>query len=316
MGPREWLAVVQTEYLEDFVAAGGAAVKFVVPSSEQVRSDVLDGLRAAANADDYQFAVVDASSTKIHLVDKLFHEIARQIDWDGLAHAFVIRLLREEGLEAPPTEAPFSLTAIAALNDRPEMLVRTELRRSIENRLYRDYQMSQEFRLAMIHLCVAQLDPTNDPTLREAIHDWLRGELRLLTAVRRALIFQKIARHNARHMLFSLAHWLKVVGRSGLVLCLDVSRCARFVRVAAREQGLYYSTPAAMDAYEVLRQLIDATDDLQFCFVAVLAGAEFVHDDRRGVRSYQALYLRIWDEVRDRYRQNPLASLVRLAPTG
>jgi P-loop Domain of unknown function (DUF2791) len=313
MDPHEWLAIVQREYLRDFVAAGGAAVKFVVAGTEQCRSDVVDGLRQAATGAGYQFAHVDAAATRVHLIDKLFHEVARQVEWDTLARAFVAGLVREHGLRVPPDGA-LSLAAVAALNDHPEPLLRADLRRAIENRLFRDYAMSQEFRLAMIRLCFAQLDPSDDPALREAIVEWLRGELRLVSGVKRALIFQKIARHNARQALCSLAHWLTLAGRSGLVLCLDVSRYARGVPVAEREHGLYYGTSAAMDAYEVLRQLVDGTDDLQSCFIGVLADADFLQDDRRGLRGYQALYMRVWDEVRDRRRQNPLASLIRLVP--
>jgi hypothetical protein len=63
----------------------------------------------------------------------------------------------------------------------------------------------------------------------------------------------------------------------------------------------------------VLRQLIDNTDELSHCLVAVVASPAFVTDANRGLDAYQALKLRIFDEVRDRNRDNPLASLLRLA---
>ena len=136
-----------------------------------------------------------------------------------------------------------------------------------------------------------------------------------MSEVKRALIFQKIARHNARHMLFSLAHWLTLAGKSGLLLVLDVARYAEAVRPAERGAGNYYSTSATTDLYEMLRQLIDATDELHACFVGVLVGPDFLQDqdERRGLRGYQALYFRIWDEVHDRKRENPFSALVRIA---
>jgi hypothetical protein len=314
MDAQEWLDVVRGEYLDDFVRDGGAAVKFVVPSTELGRQQVREALRDAAAAYDYLFAFADAETTKIHLVDKLFHEIARQIPWDDLARAFLSRSLREMGFTVPPADESLSLSALAARNDYPEPLLHTEIRRGIWNQLYRDYTMTREFRLAMIQLCMAQLDPAGEATLTEAIRQWLTGDLRLISALKRALIFQKIARHNARHMLVSLAHWLRLAGRSGLVLGLDVARYADATRPSERGSGFYYSTAAAMDAYEVLRQLIDATDDTAYCFVGVVAGPEFLNDDRRGLRSYHALYLRVADEVRDRYRPNPRSALVRVGP--
>ena len=62
----------------------------------------------------------------------------------------------------------------------------------------------------------------------------------------------------------------------------------------------------------MLRQLIDNTDELSHCCVVVVAAPEFTSDGNRGIDAYQALKLRIYDEVRDRNRDNPYSSLVRL----
>jgi hypothetical protein len=209
-----------------------------------------------------------------------------------------------------------SAVRLAELNAVPEALLRNDLRGALVHALFEDYAMSREFRLAMFALCAAQLDPTDAPGLEASIKLWLRGELRLVSEIKRALIFQKIARHNARHMLFSLAHWLTLTGKSGLVLVLDIARYAEAVRRTERGEGNYYSASATMDLYEVLRQLIDATDEVHATYIAVLVGPNFLQlqlqGDRRGIRSYQALYFRIWDEVYDRNRENPFSSLVRI----
>jgi len=196
------------------------------------------------------------------------------------------------------------------------MFLQKEIRRLIENGVFRDYEMSQEFRLAMIRLCATQLDPNDEPTLSGAIKDWLLGDVARIASLKHALIFQRIARHNARHVFSSLTHWLKLAGKQGLVLGLDVTRYAQAVPRAERDAANYYLTAAALDAYEVLRQLIDGTDELESCFIAVIAGQEFLTDEQRGARRYHALYQRIADEVHDRYRENPLASLVRLHQGG
>ena len=65
---------------------------------------------------------------------------------------------------------------------------------------------------------------------------WLRGELRRISEVKRALIFQRIARHNARHMLASLAHWLRITGSAGLLLILDIARCPLTVPREQRDE--------------------------------------------------------------------------------
>jgi P-loop Domain of unknown function (DUF2791) len=315
MSPEEWATIVGSEYLATFVRQGGAAVKFAAATTDAGRAELRQRLAAAAEAHGFQLAILDATEVRLHLIDRLFHAVARQVDWDGLARAFLERLLRARGLRLPPASESLSALRLAELNAAPEVLLRTDLRRALAHELFEDYAMTREFRLAMFSLCAAQLDPTDNPALEAAIKDWLRGELRLVSEVKRALIFQKIARQNARHMLFSLVHWLTLTGKGGLLLVLDVARYAEAVRPAERGAGNYYTTSATIDLYEMLRQLIDATDEVSACFVAVLVGPDFLQlqDDRRGIRSYQALYFRIWDEVFDRNRENPFASLVRIA---
>ena len=105
---------------------------------------------------------------------------------------------------------------------------------------------------------------------------------------------------------------MAVNGRAGLLLELDVRRFGFARRPRPEERhGLYYTKAALLDGYELLRQLVDNTDELAHCCVVVIAGPEFTADPNRGVDAYQALKLRIADEVRDRNRDNPYSSLVR-----
>ncbi len=313
MRPEDWLKVIRGEYLDDFVLHGGAAVKFAVPAGDAERSAAQAGLEAAAAAAGYQFAGVDSALTKIHMVDRLFHEVARQIDWDGLALRFVTGLLEEHDYRLQPDRDHLDLHEIAAQNQYQEAELRRDLRRWLATRIYEEPGMSREFRVAMLRLCQARLDPSDvSPAESDAIKQWLCGELRLLSSLKPSLIYQKIARHNARYMLYSLVRWLRLSGRAGLVLGLDITQCAAD-RASTPEGSLYYSKPAAMDAYELLRQLVDGVDELSNCLIVVLASPLFLTDPIKGLGSYEALKLRIWDEVRDREIPNPMAALMRLS---
>src|SRR5687768_13207251 len=101
IGRREWLEVVRGEYLGDFIREGGAAVKVVVADGEAGRAAVRDALRESAEASGFQYAFVDAASTRVHLIDRIFHEVARQVDWDALACRFLARVLSEDGYRLP-----------------------------------------------------------------------------------------------------------------------------------------------------------------------------------------------------------------------
>jgi hypothetical protein len=311
----EWIDTIRGEYLHSFIKHGGAAVKFVVPMEDIDHDQLLNLLRKTAEEENYLFTSVNAVSTKIHMIDKLFHEVARQIDWDELSLTFVKKIFTKNDYQLPIHREDFDFQNIAAINKREEKFLRKEMRSWFEAEIFRDFEMSQEFRIAMMFLCLDQLDTAGpSPFLSNAVKEWLRGELRLIKTLKKELIFQKIARHNARHMLFSLSHWLRINGKSGLIVVLDITRYLISTRSKNPDDGFFYSVPAMLDAYEVLRQFIDGTDEMEGMLIVVLASKEFLDpDDRRGLSRYEALKLRIWDEVRDKRRQNPLASLVRLA---
>lgn len=309
----EWLEIVRQEYLADFVREGGATVKFAVPAEGVAGRDrCIAGLREAATAEGFLFALVDSRSAKIHLVDQLFFQIARQVDWDALADGVLRRLFAEHRYHVPEGTPP-TLARIAEANETDPIELDYRVEGLLSEAVYHNYALSYEFRVAMRRLCEARLKPDGAAgALAEPLHQWLTGELRTISALKQARIYKKIARHTARHMIASLAQWARLAGMSGLVLCLDVSRYTEGTRPPEPDGTLYYSGSATIDCYEVLRQFIDATDELSAGFILVLAAPSFLADERRGVNRYDALRLRISDEVHDRTRPNPLAALVRL----
>jgi hypothetical protein len=311
--PADWLSIVQKEYLRDFVREGGTAIKFIVPLEGDELAQIKSGLQSLAREENYAGISIDAANVKIHLLEQIFFQAARQVDWDSLT-LFFLRHLLQEHYRLPDAPEEFNLKQIAALNGYEEREIRIFINNRLKESLFRNYAMTQEFRIAMLMLCRHQLDAEEVPDeLYTSLKEWLRGELRLISALKRALIFQKIGRHNARHMLFSLAHWLRLSGQSGLLLTLDISRYL-LDRPKGPIDGYYYSTSALLDCYEVLRQFVDDADESEYCFMVVLAPSRLLDEsDKRSVDIYDALKLRIWNEVRDKTYVNPLAPLVRIS---
>jgi bacteriophage exclusion system BrxC/D-like protein len=313
VGLSDWLAVVEREYLRDFIPRGGSAVKFAVVSPFLDADEVRGDLARLARETGCLYAGVDAATTKLHMIDHFFFAVARQLDWDDLARRFIRQLLAEGGFTVPPGIAALDYQSIADANDYSEPELRRDVRLLLTSRVFRDFAMAQEFRIAMVRLCQAQLEVGGSAGPEaDAVKEWLRGELRSITLLKAALIFQRIARHNGRDMFLSLAHWLRLAGYHGLVLSLDVERYFVDRMPVERDGSLFHTTTAVMDAYEVFRQFIDATDELEGCLLVVTTPPSFLEDPKRGLERYDPLKLRIWDEVRDRRIANPLASLVRL----
>lgn len=314
IGTEEYARFLADEYLDSYVADGGAAVKFVVAPEDDDASSFSAALRERAVAAGYHTARVDAAETRVHMIDQIFFELARQVDWDSLAFHAARAALAAAAHPVPEGSDDVSVGAVAAhYGVEPAELTR-DVNRALQEGIHRDFAMVQEFRTAMLRLCQARL-ATGQVTEAEqaAVLDWLRGDLRQITMLRSAMIFRRIGRHNARQMLFSLSHWLATNGMAGLLLELDVRRLGFARRPRPEERrGLYYTKASLLDAYEMLRQLVDNTDELSHCCVVVLAAPELLVDHNRGLDAYQALKLRIYDEVRDRRRDNPYSSLVRL----
>jgi hypothetical protein len=164
----------------------------------------------------------------------------------------------------------------------------------------------------MAMLCWGQINPQNvTPTDADLVKRWLTGERANLPQLKRVQIYQKIARHNARLLLGSLAVWLRQVGYSGLTLLIDMS--AVVDDNAPRENPVRYTRAGVLDTYEVLRQFIDDTDELTCLLIVAVAGPGFIDSPKRNVDNYTALKLRTSDEVRDQARANPLNAMVRLS---
>lgn len=313
IGVTEYLDFLDEEYLSSFVAAGGAAVKFVV-ADELPEGTWFTRLRDRGWSHGYITARINAATVKVQAIELVFAEIARQVDWNDLAGRFVRQAY--EALKVPPAAAEdLALRRVAEHHSYDEGELRRELNRHLQQQILHDYAMTQEFRIAVIRLCQHRAE-TGDATdtEAEAVLDWLRGDLKRISLLKSVGIYQKVARHNARDLLFSLMRWLHVNGVTGLILDIDIRRLAVLKRPVALEdrKGWYYTKATAMDAYEMLRQLIDNTDELRHCLVAVNCAPEFLTDPVRGVDSYNALKLRIYDDVHDRDRDNPFSSLIRL----
>ena len=340
LSPAEYLSFVEGEYLASYVARGGAAVKLLAVGTEATRQELaggfgnigrpgnVGGLGNVSGSDGlgevgggFVHATVDAATTKVHLIDQVFTAIARQVDWIALATAVVRAALDRVAFPAPDGPAAgrrdhLDLTAIARHHDVDAAELYRSARRAIEQMVLRDTELSHEFRTAMLRLCQERLGRGDlTATERETVIGWLHGERLPAADLRRVSLHSKVTRYNARPLLLSLTRWLRIAGHAGLVLHLDLGRLAvtRRPPVGLRD-GFYYTKAAALDAYEVLRQLIDAMDEFEGLFVAVQLPSSLVHDETRGLPAYTALQLRVVDEVRDRHRANPYAALVRIGP--
>ena len=306
----QWLGVIEADYLAGFVPAGGAAMKFAIADPAEI-ADVSAGLEALAGRHGLMWAPVDTDAVKLHMMQDLFFAVSRQIDWPTLAQGFVEKQLDARAYDWPRPGQPATFQEVADVNDIAAPILERDVKQWLTAEIWNDPLLNQDFRAALMRLCLNRFaDPpsTDDPILH-----WLTGELRRISVLRGEDIFTKINRANARSMLASLTRWLAKAGVAGLVIRIDLSHLA--LKGAEAAGGLKYSKAAVMDAYEVLRQLIDDIDHHERLMVFVIGTPGLIdgHEDRV-IGQYQALQMRIWNEVRPAGRDNPAAPLVWLTP--
>jgi hypothetical protein len=310
----KYLEFFSQEYLTSYISRGGTTTKFVLPPSGE-EANFVDAICSQAQSAGYLVARIDSATSKAQMIEQIFFGIARQIDWQKLANSFTRIAAHSAGYPVPNDDQDLSLAMLAFSYGADEREVKRDINIVLQQRIFNDYSMVGEFRIAMMRLCQYELKSGQVTELeRDSIIAWLEGSLRQISLLKSALIFRKISRSNARAMLFSLSRWIVANGYEGFLLTLDIRQFQKLRKEPDIESpGIIYSRNAVMDAYESLRQLIDNADEFSNFATIVVISPEFLSDESRGLSAYQALKLRIYDEVRDKNRDNPYSSLISLS---
>lgn len=313
----DWLRFIGDEYLNTFIREGGAAVKFVIPPAEQ-KGYLSAAFKQCCRELGYLFIALDAarSDTRVYMPQDLFFRLAEQVDWRVLARRAILRLAETSGLAVAginPTAAANIYGAIAAANGIETNSAYRDLRPLLEREVAKNAGMAKDFRVAMTQLCVYENVDHPKDYAAEPILNWLKIPKR--TGVNYFSIYTPINRTTARYFIESALYWIRWAGRSGTALLLDNSRVT--INRNPRDGRRYYSRAMTVEHYELLREFIDGVDRLTSALLVVASSPEFLDEDAgsraRGYGIYPALRTRVMDDVRDRNRVNPAASLVRLS---
>lgn len=312
-----WLDYISHFYLDDYIRAGGSSVKFVVCYPSVAPAEAESGLLAAASSRDYLTASVSAASTKAHLIEKVFSCIANQLPWQDLIDRVLLGFAKDKNWVIPDKITTAGIVhQLNLVNGIGEQQITLIMQKQITDGILRDRLLAKDFRVAMMWLANARLTggPEQDVTFAK-ICNWLGGRINAISEMYTFQIFTKVNQANARHLLGSLLKWISMAGYSGLVVILDANRLLE--KSEPPDESLYYTKAALLEVYEVLRQFVDATDELPCLLLTVLVSPLFLDLDAggRGLGRYRALMTRVYDEIRDRHLANPLTALVRLSNT-
>ncbi|MCY4056570.1 MAG: DUF2791 family P-loop domain-containing protein [Gammaproteobacteria bacterium] len=309
----EWTEFLDGEYLSEYIPQGGSAVKFAVCEAEAA-DRLAKSLLAAGARRNYAAVMLRAEDFRAHMPQDVYCQIAAQLDWRGLVRERILRLaadasLTTEGIATAGNEDLFG--SLTKKNRITRQEVVQEVQKQISAQVYRRRSMTRNFRVAMTELCRAENATGGAPYTADPVFDWLTGREKRASVVRPFFIYGTIDRTTARGMFESTLHWLRDCGLAGLIVLLDNRRV---LTTPNPKDGLkYYTRMMVLDHYEVLRELIDDIDRLPGLLLVVTTDAAFVQAGRRSYREYQALAMRIMNDVRDERRQNRAAALVTVS---
>ena len=140
------------------------------------------------------------------------------------------------------------------------------------------------------------MHPTLEPASRDLILAFMNGDKSVRLAQLRALGLSptSVTRYNARHLLRSLAEVVHLGGHPGLLIVIDDMEA---LLNRAQSEAIRYTKLRREDTYESIRQLIDDIDSMHYVMFLMCFDRALMDDESYGMKSYQALWMRIQSEV-------------------
>jgi len=294
-------------YLKDYVPAGGNRIQFITGRKGSGKTHLIEYfLKKSGN---YKKVSFSAKKVWIHDFKEIFFEVLRQCDIEAVISKCCQTIVKELGFETDRFEGSFmEFLTTQGLSDP---ITKREIRLLLNKMFLQNPLMDNNFANACALLAGGQLGhPLLEEPGRKAILGWLSGskEVKLSTLRNLGLSPMRIAKHNARHMLRSLVEVIKTAGYDGLIICVDdldvlVSRDSL--------EEIRYTKLKRDEVYESIRELIDEIDTMRNVFFMFAFNRKLIDDDIQGMKSYQALWLRIQNEVKGN-RINRFSNMIDL----
>lgn len=281
-------------YLEDYTAGGGSKVKFLTGKPGSGKTHALLLLLEEARRLGYIAVYIDAHQVPLNKFDSIYQAVLDVVDVESLVTGYcgaVVERLGYHPGQIPPGQNFFNWAQVQGRAADP---LRRELQESLDA-LYQDRKVNHNFATAFTQLCAHYLGiRCLAPEQKNILTDWLKGRPLPVKLLKPLKIFTRVDKYNARHMMASLLYLLRLCGRRGM--CVAVDSLEALLERGPAGRALYGKT-ARNEVYESLRQLVDDFAGFEGAFFVFAGRPELIHDEKGGFKSYEALWMRIQNEV-------------------
>ncbi|HKL58411.1 MAG TPA: BREX system ATP-binding domain-containing protein [Sphaerochaeta sp.] len=284
-------------YFREFLKEGGSKIKFVTGQRGSGKTHTLNLVSSLAKREGYVTVSFSAKDIWLNDFREVYLEILQQSNILALLQRCSDRVVEKMGFF--PQDIPEGMTFLDLLgqNAMADALNRREIRQLLKEMFLDNPHMDNNFALACSLICGGMLGhPSLEEQNRDLLLAWMHGDkkIRVTTLRPLGLAPTKITKYNARNMLRSLSEVVTLSGYSGLLVTIDN------LEVLVDKSGLnpmHYTKMKREDSYESIRQLIDDIDNFKNIMFVFGFGRELLDNDNAGLKSYQALWMRIQNEI-------------------
>lgn len=284
-------------YLTEYIREGGSKIKFVTGRPGSGKTHLLNLMSVLAGEEGYLTADFSARDIWIHDFREIYLEILRQSDIMDCLRRCGCQIVKNLGFD--PEEIPGGMTFMDYLsqNDLADAITRREIRLQLKTMFLENPMIDNNFALTCSLLTGGLLGhPLLEEQNQQILLAWMFGDKTVKLAALRGLGLSpcRITKFNARHMLRSLTEVVRMAGYSGLFITVDN------LEILLNRSGLdpiHYTKLKREDTYESIRQLVDEIDSLKNIMFIFAFERELLDNDSAGLKSYQALWMRIQNEV-------------------
>lgn len=287
----------QKHYLEEYIREGGSKIKFVTGRPGSGKTHLLKFMAMTAREEGYVTAEFSARDMWIHDFKEIYTGVLGQSDILGCLRSCSLQIVRNLGYV--PEEIPEGLTFMDYLSqkDLGDAITRREIRLQLKAMFLENPLIDNNFALACSLLTGGILGhPLLEEQNRQMLLSWMEGDRSLKLSSIRSLGLSpvRITKYNARHMLRSLTEIIHMAGNTGLFITVDH---VEMLLSRSSLDPVHYTKLKREDTYESIRQLIDDIDSMKNIMFVFAFERELLDNDSAGIKSYQALWMRIQNEV-------------------
>lgn len=285
------------QYLDGFISQGGSKIKFITGRKGSGKTHLSSLLLARAR--ERGFITVRFSATKVWMHDfrEIYLEILRRSGVETILKNCADGVIREMNYDPGQIRPGQKFIDHLAERQEADAISKSTIRAALRARFTQNPLMDNCFASCCSLLTGDLLGcPSLDAASRDAVLRCLFGDKSVKLGQLRALGISpaRITKFNSRHMLRSLSELIHQSGYAGLVIVADDMEALLNANV---NDPVRYTKMRREDAYESIRQLIDDIDSMRHLLWVCCFDRALIDDETAGLRSYQALWMRMQNEV-------------------